>query len=126
MFLRDLAIYADEQIVERFKGGFVQAFHRDTCCVVEAFGRHLFSKLVSRDTAKVVFKFSDLVSAPPDSLRSVYDIRWPFDFLDYRQLTEDGAKKRQIAEALLAGLVWVAPQVGWDARVIEEAHAEAT
>src|SRR4051794_10497494 len=97
VFLREISIYANEEIVERFKGGFVHAFHTETICVAESLTYLLWRKLRSKDVEKVIFKFSDLAEGPPP-LVTVYDIRWPFDFFRYCTLSDDSQKKRQIGE----------------------------
>ncbi len=50
MYLRAVAVHADRAIAERYKGGFVQKFHRDTCCIlIPLFSRNaLISLILSR------------------------------------------------------------------------------
>ena len=66
MYLRDIAVSADEEIVERFRGGFVHKFGRDTCCIEELYLKLIRRKVKTPDTAKVGFTFTDLINGPPD------------------------------------------------------------
>jgi hypothetical protein len=126
MYLRDIAIYADEQIAEGLPSGFVGWFHRESCCITELYCSLLSRKLVTSDTAKVNLVFVDqAVSAPTvRQLLAVADARWPFDFPSYAERDELG-KKRMMLDSLHAALLWIAKVRGWGTKAFNDAYSQA-
>lgn len=118
MFLRDIAVHADERIVDRFPGGFVKRFHRETCGVTAVFISQLKRKLIAPNSPKLSFVFSDLVSEPPTMLAPLRLI-WPFNFSRYVTLN-DREKAQQIADALADAMDWIGKSVGWPDNVVRD------
>lgn len=118
MFLRDIAIHTDERIVDRFPGGFVKRFHRESCGVTAIFISLLKKKLSAPGSPKLCFVFSDLVSKPPTTLAPLR-LFWPFDFSRYVTLN-DHEKARQIADALADAMDWIGKSVGWPDNVVRD------
>jgi hypothetical protein len=125
-FLRDLDVWADESIVEDFKGGFVQKFHIHTTCISEHFIKLLSGKVQTHGIAKVLMRFVDsrMKSAKIPARSEGIDVlicEWPFPFLEYQDCSEI-ARKRMIAEHIFGCLKEVSLSWNWDLRPIEEAH----
>jgi len=125
MFLRDLAIYADKLLVDRFPGGFVQRFHRETCCVVELYLSHLLREAETGEIAKVQLEFTDSLKQPPKAdcisrLINVLVVPWPFEFEAYERAHHQ-MKKESVAEALLAALLWLCDVHSWSKHPFEDA-----
>src|SRR5487761_612209 len=124
MYLRDIAVFADETIVDRFPSGFVQWFHRETCCVTDWYASLLWRKVATADTAKVNFVFQELEPFVPTvrQLIDVADVRWFFRFSEYAQSNE-ARKKRMILDAIQGALRSIAKDRGWDRDRLEECYA---
>src|SRR6266566_2197678 len=100
MFLRDIAIYADEAIVETSPPGFVGWFHRETCCITDLYITLIQRKIVTPDTAKICIVFAEAEKRPKmRQLIEVADVVWPFTFRHYIEGKEDD-KKRIILDSL--------------------------
>jgi hypothetical protein len=112
VYLRDIWIGADERIVERYRGGFVSKFHRDTCCVVELFLKLIDRCVVTDGIAKVCFTFTDETLDYPEYSPGVCSYLWPFDFASYI-VSGTPEKKWKVLEALTEALVWVGSREGW-------------
>jgi hypothetical protein len=125
MYLRDIAIYADEQIAKRFPSGFVGWFHRETCCITDLYSSVLGKRVATPDTVKVNLRFTDQEGFTPNvrQLINVADAKWKFDFSKYAD-RDVGGKKQMILNALQASLLWTAKNRKWDAGGIVECHAE--
>jgi hypothetical protein len=125
LYLRDIAIGADEQIAERFPSGFVGWFHRETCCITDLYCSVLGKKIPTPDTVKVNLVFSEQEAIAPSviQLLNVADAKWEFDFSKYADRDVAG-KKQMILDALHAALLWIAKTRQWDPGGFEECHAE--
>ena len=123
MFLREIAIHADERIVDRFPGGFVKRFHRETCGVTEVFNSLLKKKLIGPNSPKICMTFSDLINEAPSSLTPLR-ILWPFDFSRY-VVADDRTKAELVASALLSVLMWIGGKVNWPLEVIQDTWDQA-
>jgi hypothetical protein len=126
MYLRDLQIGADHDIVERFRGGFVGWFSTESCAITDLYRYLLRRKMRTPDTAKVHLIFTDIEERAP-TLRQWLEVAegwWLFGFEQYVSKDEAG-KKRMIADALYEALLWIADLRGWDARVFHQCHEEA-
>ena len=119
MYLRDIAVYADEEIVERFPSGFVGWFHRESCCITELYLSLIYRKIVTADTVKVNLVFLDQMRFAPSIRRllGMADGTWCFDFSSYAETNELG-KKRMMLDALHAALLWIGKERGWDTQAI--------
>lgn len=126
MFLRDIAVYADEAIVTRFPSGFVGWFHRETCCITELYVSLLWRKVATPDTAKVNLLFAEQEDFVPSvrQLINVADAKWFFRFSEYADKGVVG-KKKMILDALHSALLWIAEEREWDVGALESCHAEA-
>jgi hypothetical protein len=124
MYLSDIDLYAHDEIAERYQGGFVAKFRRQACCIVDLFRFVIRRRVVTKDTRKLLFEFSDAIDGPPRELIEL-DCKWPFDFSRYISLTDAFEKKRMIADALRDALVWSAGQLGVSAEPFHDAHREA-
>lgn len=113
MYLRDLAVHADDAIVERYKGGFVQRFHRETSSVVDPYLAEIHRKVVTKETAKIGLTFTDEILEPPEYSPGRCYYPWPFDFAAYTASPTNCAKQRLILESLHNALVWIAEREGW-------------
>ncbi|PQO47274.1 hypothetical protein [Blastopirellula marina] len=127
MRLRDLAIYADQRLVDRYPGGFVQQFHRETCCVVELYLSHLTRKVETNGIAKAQLTFSESLADPPPieaviRLDKVIVAPWPFDFAAYKN-ADDETKKRAVGTALCSALLWLGDLFEWEKSPFENAFA---
>jgi hypothetical protein len=122
MHLRDLAVHADDAIVERYKGGFVSRLHREASSVVEPYLAEIHRKVVTKDTAKVGLTFTDEIAEPPEysPMRCFYP--WPFDFAAYNASATNHAKQRLILESLHHALRWVAERELWASDPLESAY----
>src|SRR5262245_49309879 len=105
MYLARIDVYADEAIVDRYKGGFVHKFHRQAQCVVEFYRALIRRRIVTRDTQTLIYEFTDLIATPPDKFIE-WECRWPFDFAGYIAAADAVEKRRRIADALRDALVW--------------------
>jgi len=124
MFLRDIAIYADEAIVETSPPGFVGWFHRETCCITDLYITLLQRKIVTPDTVKVSILFTEAEKRPRmRQLIDVADVVWPFTFRRYIKADEE-EKKRLILDTLHDTLIWIATERGWNQRPLKAAYAQ--
>jgi len=127
-YLRDLAIYAHESLVDTIKGGFVQRFHRESCCITEPFLSHVSRKLETNGVAKVFIElmepseFNNSASQLNPSC-GVLECGWPFDFLEYLS-SDDLMKKRRLAGTLREIFLYLAQSHRWDDAIIRTAFAE--
>lgn len=126
MYLREVAVYADADIVDRFPSGFVGWFHRETCCITELYRALLGKKLATADTVKVTLDFVEQTTFAPsvNQLLNVADGRWFFAFSRY-VLLDTAGKKRMICDEIRAALLWIAGQRGWDSAGLEECYVAA-
>jgi hypothetical protein len=131
VYLRDIAVYADETIATRFPSGFVGWFHRETCCITELYVSLLWRKVVTPDTAKVNLLFLEQERAKQEKLVpsvmqliNVADVRWFFPFSEYVEKDVVG-KKQMILDAVHSALVWIAKQRQWDVAAFESSYAGA-
>lgn len=122
MYLRDIVVYADDAIVERYKGGFVQRFHREASSVVDQYLYEIHRKVVTAETAKVGFTFTDEMSEPPVHTAGRCFYSWPFDFATYTALSTNEAKQRLILDSLHAAMIWIATAEGWAIDSLETAY----
>jgi hypothetical protein len=124
MYLSDIDVHADHAIVDRFKDGFVSKFHQQACCVVELIRYLIRKRVVTKDTRKLAFTFTDVIDRPPDTLVEL-DCKWPFDFSRYASLADPFERKRLIVDALHAALSYAAERLGTSAEPFAEAYREA-
>jgi hypothetical protein len=126
MYLRDIAVYADEMIASAFPSGFVGWFHREACCVTELYASLLGKKVATPDTAKVnlVFVEQDGFKPSVGQLINVANARWFFRFSEYAKKDAAG-KKRMLLDALQAALGWIAEQRGWNPGALASSYAGA-
>lgn len=122
MYLYRISIEADREIVERFKGGFVARFGRDTCCITLHLSKLIWRKIKTEKTQVLHFVFTDLIDSPPsaESPLPTSHLIWPFDFSNYLHQNELG-KKSMILDTLVDGLHWVFRHTGWPVNAINEA-----
>lgn len=113
MYLRDLTVHADDAIVDRYKAGFVQRFHREACSVVESYLAEIYRKVVTGCTAKVGFTFTDETDELPHHSLQRHFYPWPFDFAAYTA-SSTNAKQRLVLDALQEALIWIARREEWD------------
>jgi hypothetical protein len=125
LYLRDIAVYADETIATRFPSGFVGWFHREACCITELYVSLLWRKLKTPDTAKVNLVFTEHEGFVPSvrQLINVADAKWLFGFSLYAAQDAVG-KKQMMLDALHSALVWISEERGWDVGAFEECYAE--
>lgn len=127
-YLQCLEVYADEDIAEEFKGGFVQKFHRQSCCISEQFLREL-RKLQTNGFPKIILTFVDSHRVPvclpsADSSKAIIDARWPFNFNRYL-LASEIKKRRMLGIAIRDCLLNIADEHAWDKVFIERIYSEA-
>lgn len=129
-YLREISIYADKSLVNEFKGGFVQRFHREACCISELFCSYLAeAKCLANGISKILIRMvvdrQDMPSIPkPDLLAQVVICRWPFDFHRYHS-GDDVTKKLLLAEATRDCLVRVSEVWSWDKSIVLSLYREA-
>jgi hypothetical protein len=126
VYLRDISVYADPVIVTRFPSGFVGWFHRETCCITEAYCSMLRRSVATPDTTKVALTFRDPKESAPKITRSglgVLEAECPFLFAQYAE-GDDVQKKRMVLDEVHLALLWIARERGWDAAGLEECRAE--
>ncbi len=126
MYLREIALFADEALGERIGGGFVQRFHRDTICIVEMYHALLGTKVNTNDIAKVVLIVSDDITMHTaarrvEQLLNVVTLRWPFVF-DRYIANDDAQKKALILDSLQSALEWLAARRHWNVTPFKRAH----
>ncbi|QDU25121.1 hypothetical protein ETAA8_01820 [Anatilimnocola aggregata] len=122
MFLRDFSIHADEAIVDRYQGGFVQRFHRESTSVVEPYLAALHEQVRTVKTAKLVWEFSDEISELPPHVPGVCRYRWPFDFAAFHAAATPLAKQQLILDAFQAANLWIARHSVWPTKPFEAAY----
>lgn len=128
MILRDFDIHSDDSTVERFRGGFVSQFHRETCCVSDLYcgiARRL--RVDGGSVAKVVVHLFDVeltpVPLPADRLLiNVLITTDRFDFGAYREADHFG-KKLAVATMLSRRLEHLASLHCWDKSVIQKLNS---
>jgi hypothetical protein len=113
MYLRDIAVHADDAIVERYKGGFVQRFHREASSVVEPYLAEIYRKVITDNSAKVGWTFTDELTEPPEYSPGCCFYPWPFDFSAYTASPTNYAKQKLILATLHNALLWIADREGW-------------
>lgn len=121
MYLRDLTVHADDIIVERYKGGFVQRFHREASSVVDHYLSEIQRKVVTDDTAKIALDFTDEMTEPPEFSPGRCFYPWPFDFAAYTVSPTNEEKQRLILDSLHNALIWIAEREGWSIDSLEAA-----
>ena len=126
MYLRDLAVYADDSLVERYKGGFVQRFQREASSVVEPYLAEINRKVVTEDTAKIGFTFTDEIGKPPEYSPGRCFYPWPFDFAAYAASATHCGKQRLILESLHNALKWIAERKLWVTDPLDAAYKSIT
>lgn len=127
-YLRDLAVYADDAIVEEFKGGFVQRFHRESCCVSEHVRRLLSGSLITNGVAKVHVecvdcRYSAANIPTPHPIIEVVCCTWPFSFSSYLAATELDRKK-MLGKVIHECLSAIALKWNWDTKLIDDAYEQ--
>jgi hypothetical protein len=126
MYLREIAVYADETIAPGFPNGFVGWFHRETCCVTELYISLLRRKVATPDTVKANLVFGEHEGLVPSlrQLITVADAKWPFSFSQYAG-RDDGEKRLMILDAVHGCLTWIAKERSWDTRGLGKCYDEA-
>jgi hypothetical protein len=125
MYLRDISIYAQEEIVDRYPPGFVGWFHRETCCITDLYCSLLGKRVATPNTAKVNLLFVEQEGLAPTikQLINVADVRWGFEFAEYANRDVEG-KKQMVLDALQAALRWIGTQRNWETRGLEDCYAD--
>lgn len=82
LYLRDLNIGADPEIVERYKGGFVNKFGRDASCITELYCYLIRRKIVTNDEPFVALTFTDTAGSLPEHMPFLLLRRGQVDFGD--------------------------------------------
>ncbi len=121
MYLSEVDIGADHEIVERYQGGFVQKFSRDHCCITEPYRALISRRVQTQSTRKINLTFTDTMKSPPPFSPGVCAYRWPFDFSQYVPAATR-AKKEQILTTLTQAMLWLASHEDWDPLPFQEAH----
>jgi hypothetical protein len=129
MYLRDLTMYADETIVDEFKGGFVQRFHRQSCCITELYCNLLRKGARLSGATKIqveCFNAASNTELSPEIVdRGEFILcRLPFQFRDYAH-APDTSKKVMLADALKNSLLHCAERRQWDTSAISHLDAVA-
>jgi hypothetical protein len=118
MYIRDIAVGADEALVEKYPGGFVYKFGRDALCVEHLFLRFFSGRLSTPNTVKVNIVASDATERPVKEdvewMLDVVSLPWPFPFEEYTHESDLQCKKHLIANLIRESLLWLADQQGWD------------
>ena len=89
MYIRDIAVFADESIVVFYQGGFCQKFYWHTLCITEHLIAEIYQLIKTKNIAKVVFTyyhpdvFSELDRTRYDDLDGVIRGHASFDFDTY-------------------------------------------
>ncbi len=130
MFLRDIAVQADDSIVSTYKDGFVHKFARDTSCCSDLLLKLIHRKVETEGTIKIALTFTDdqqqikkqhhMFPEQPDVLM----FTWLFPFDQYIGESET-EKKRLIFTTTCECLIYLAKQYGWETRPFENALVEA-
>jgi hypothetical protein len=129
MYLRDLDVWADDSLVENYKGGFVQRFWHQASCITELI-RHLLAKkkVFTAGIGKVcITLYDELHSSVPVSAESslgTVEVDWPFDFARFTSVDET-MKKRMLFDMLNESLHWLFEKEEWDRASLEEVCEEA-
>lgn len=122
MFIREIQAAADDEIVERFKGGFVKRFMDNCHCIVGPYTRLIAKKVQTPLNDKFFVLFSDQFSAPEtDALRYPMRFRWPFDFSQYVG-ADPSRKKLAILESVHAACLWMLTGNHWETQPFVEAR----
>jgi DNA-directed RNA polymerase specialized sigma24 family protein len=100
MYLRDIAVYADEAIVTRFPSGFVAWFHRETCCITDLYFSVLGKKVATPDTVKANLLFTEHEGSAPN----VRQLFLALDEAMTRLAAEDPIKAHLVQLRFFAGL----------------------
>ena len=127
--LREFQVAADDEVVERIKGGFVHRFDREAYAGAELYLRPIReSKFKTSDTGKVFVLFIDVVNNGRLRLLSTVfnltQMNAPFDFATYHAADERG-RRRMVVEELHHAILWLAERKGWDTAIFEHAAKKA-
>jgi hypothetical protein len=124
MYFGDCIIRADEAIVDRFKGGFVQTFNRQCLSVSIPYSSIIArSKRIKVDFGRIAFVFSDgAESALPwkRPLRKM-NLHWFFDFSKYVHMTS-AEKQHAILDALHLACSSAADELRWPKDPLNDAY----
>lgn len=123
MYLRDINVSADPEIVERYKGGFVQKFGRDVTCITALYRSLIHKKVVTVNQTFIHLKLTNMIDAPPQFVPGAVSYYWPFDFATYRPAGVP-TKKRLILDELQRALLWIADQYHWKTEPFNDAYQE--
>lgn len=126
MYLRGIIVSADEELVEKFKGGFVKRFHCESCWLADLYSSLLSRKIKTSDTAQLDLVFTDdaATAGAVRQLLNVAEVRWLFDFDKY-VVSDDSTKKHMLLDAVHEALMWLGRQRNWDVGVFEACREEA-
>ncbi len=103
MYLNEMQAAADNEIVERFKGGFVARLMRNCHCVTGPYSRIIWRQVATRDVTKLFIEFSDHHQKPGEHERlATLAIRWPFDFAFFITSDEASAVHREPHRSMTA------------------------
>lgn len=122
MYLKDIYIEADPELVERYRGGFVARFNTEVCCITEHYKQLIQRKIQTRDSTAVRFLFTDLIGSPP-STYGVHNCKWPFR-VDRYIVASIPEKKRMIFDALHSALQWIAEHECWNVEPLVQAREQ--
>lgn len=121
MHLREIAVFADDALVENYQGGFVQRFHRESLCVTESF-QLAFGRPLAGNVDKV--QITACALGRVEKTDPPVDLWLTFDFAHYAQALS-GVRKAMLGELVRRGLDAVVEQAGWQASDIAAEHAKA-
>jgi hypothetical protein len=122
MYLRAIMASADNEIVERFKGGFVGRFmgHCDSIC--SPYSRLFGRRITTDDETQFSIQFSDRYEARTNS-DPFYPlpITWPFDFARYISV-DDATKRIDLLNAVHEACCWSARRMKWQQKPFTDAY----
>ncbi len=122
MYISDVRMAVDSEVVERYKGGFVGIFTDHQTCITWPYSCLLYRKVNTNDTAVLFIRISDIYDYPDNSsAMATSDIRWPFDIAEYQKESYE-KKKRRILEEVNEACLWVAKYHGWPQEPFISAH----
>lgn len=131
MYLRDIAIYADESVAENRKNGFVARFHRDSCGIVDHYRHCLGRSVKTLSTAKVLLLLKDVSVLKAFQVKGEGDVKaseggtlicmCPFEFAQY-ECGDVPVKQRLLCGVIQGALHFLSLSYGWSHDAIASAY----
>lgn len=125
MRLRQIEVYADEALVEKYPGGFVQRFHRESLCVTTAWMLALGKQLESNTVSKLLIVACEARAMRPANGALPLNLWLSFDFVHYHQAM-NSTKRQLLGELVRTALETIAPIAGWELNTLSTAYAQAS